>query len=307
MDLLSHVLVGGLVASVGLQKEYGPVASATMVAASVAPDVDSVLMVLGPEFFFRYHRHPLTHSVGGAVLLSLVLTGVVCLATPFKRPWLVFAISLSGIVMHLLGDLLTPWPIPFFFPLSGKTYSLDLIHFFDPLLLAVLGAGFLVILRRPAWGVPVLLLVAVTISIYLGFRGYGKRVALEVARRTDPVGEATVLPHGLGPFRWDVIVKGAGYTAHVIDVWRSRIVESRAFVSADEEPAVTLSKRAGLVQAFLQRARFPVATVVKTGEAQQVEWRDVHLALSGGAVRGVVVVLDELGEVREEHFELSRK
>jgi len=108
MDLFSHALVGGLVASVGLQKKYGLVASATMVAASVLPDLDSALTVLGPKYFLQYHRHPLTHSIGGAVLLSAALTVVVSLTTPLKRPWLVFAISIVGVMLHLLSDLLTP-------------------------------------------------------------------------------------------------------------------------------------------------------------------------------------------------------
>ncbi|MEW6233064.1 MAG: metal-dependent hydrolase [Chloroflexota bacterium] len=183
MDLLSHALVGGLVASAGLQKKYGLVASATMVAANLIPDLDGAFTALGPKYFFQYHRHPLTHSVGGATLLSAALTAIVCLATPLKRPWLVFGVSLSGMTLHLLSDLLTPWPIPLFWPLSTRTYSLDLIHFFDPFLLAILGVGFLVIQRRAAWAVPALLLTGLVTAGYLGFRAYGKQVALDLVRR----------------------------------------------------------------------------------------------------------------------------
>ncbi|MEW6233065.1 MAG: hypothetical protein AB1566_12235 [Chloroflexota bacterium] len=102
-------------------------------------------------------------------------------------------------------------------------------------------------------------------------------------------------------------MKCDGYTAHVVDIRSGRLMESKVIPSADEGPEATLSKRSALVQVFLRRARFPVVAVAKEGSTSRVEWRDVHLMLSGGAVRGVVVVLDELGEIIEEWFEMSRR
>ncbi len=301
MDLLSHALMGGLVASVGLQNKYGLAASATMVAANLIPDLDGALVVLGPRYFFQYHRHPLTHSLGGAALLSAALTATVCLATPLKRPWLVFGISFLGMMLHLLSDLLTPWPIPLLWPFSDRTYSLDLIPFFDPFLLAVLVTGFLVVNRRPEWDLPALLVTGLLIAGYLGFRAHGQRVALSLVGSNV---SAAALPHGLNPVAWDVIVKGNGYTAHVVDVWPKQVRESKAILSAEEEPEAAISRRSDLVQGFLRRARFPVVSVTREGNGSRVEWGDVHLMLSGGLVRGVVVVLDEEGQIREERFEL---
>ncbi len=45
----------------------------------------------------------------------------------------------------------------------------------------------------------------------------------------------------------------------------------------------------------------------KEGNGSRVEWGDVHLMLSGGLVRGVVVVLDEEGQIREDRFELRTR
>jgi hypothetical protein len=114
---------------------------------------------------------------------------------------------------------------------------------------------------------------------------------------------AAALPHGLNPVAWDVIVKGNGYTAHVVDVWPKQVRESKAIPSAEEEPEAAISRRSDLVQGFLRRARFPAVSVTREGNGSRVEWGDVHLMLSSGLVRGVVVVLDEEGQIREERFE----
>lgn len=306
MDLLSHALVGGLVATVGLQKKYGLVASATMVAANLIPDLDGALAVLGPKYFLQYHRHPLTHSVGGAALLSAVLTTVVCLATPFKRPGLIFSISFMGMMLHLISDLLTPWPIPLLWPFSAKAYSLDLINFIDPFLLVVLGMGFLVVQRRPMWAVPALVFTMLVISGYLGFRAYGSQVALNLVQRGDPLKEIAALPHGLNLVTWDVIVReGRGYAYYIVDALRREVRSSQLIRSASDERIIAASRNSSLVQAFLKRARFPLAFTTEEASSTTVEWRDVHLMINGGALKGVKVVLNEQGEIIEEKFELN--
>jgi inner membrane protein len=308
MDLLSHALVGGLMASAGLQKKYGLAATATIVAANVIPDLDGALMVLGPKYFFRYHRHPLTHSVGGAMLLSVALTAFVCLATPLKRPWLVFGISLSGMMMHLLSDLLTPWPIPFFWPLSARTYSLDLIHFFDPFLLFVLGAGCFFINRWPQRSAALVALTAMVVTCYLGFRVLHRVRATSIVAELHPSAIAIALPHRLSPTVWDVVVKGeSSYTHYKVNTLRGEILEIQAFVSSNDSRATAVSQESDLVNSFLHRARLPIVLVSEEGGNTIVEWRDLHLMIGGGSVRGVKVVLDEEGRVIDERLELNMK
>lgn len=306
MDLVSHALAGALVASVGLQSKYGIVASATMVAASLAPDVDNVALVLGPQGFFEYHRHPLTHSMGGAVLLSAALTAVVCLATPLKQPWLVFGISFSGMMLHLLADLLTPWPIPLFYPFSNNTYSLDVIHFFDPFLLAVLAAGTFAAIKWPDKGVLVVAIMLLVVGGYLGFRVYARETAVHLARDGKTTSNVTAVPHGLSPLVWDVIEReDGGYAYCVVDSLSHQVQSCQTIHSSSNGPAVAASRSSPLVQSFLKRSRFPVSFVRQEGDRTTVEWRDVHLMIGGGAIRGVKVVLDGQGQMVEEKYELN--
>ncbi len=306
MDLLSHALMGGLVASVCLQKKYGLAASATMVAASVIPDLDSALTVLGPRYFLQYHRHPLTHSIGGTVLLSAALTIVVSLATPLKRPWLVFAISLGGMLLHLVSDLFTPWPIPLFFPISARSYSLDLINFLDPFLLVVLGASFLAVRRWPERGALLSLLTLLVVVSYLGFRVYGQQTAIRLVRERASTSKITALPHRISLATWDVITQeDSGYTYYVVDSLRKMVRSSQVFRTTNDERAATASGKSALVQAFLKRARFPFTIVTEEEGLLTVEWLDVHLINSGGALRGVKIVLNGRGDIVEERFELN--
>jgi len=306
MDLLSHALVGGLVASAGLQKKYGLAATATIVAANVIPDLDGALMVLGPKYFFRYHRHPLTHSVGGAMLLSVALTAFLCLATPLKRPWLVFGISLSGMMMHLLSDLLTPWPIPILYPFSSRGYSLDLVHFFDPFLLFALGAGCFLLNRWPQRSTALLALTAMVITSYLGFRVLHQVRATSIVTELHPSNVAIALPHRLSPTVWDVVVEGeSSYTHYKVDALKREILKIQAFLSSNDSRATVVSQESGLVSSFLHRARFPLVLVSEEGRNTIIEWRDLHLMIGGGVVRGVRVVLDEEGRITDERFELN--
>jgi membrane-bound metal-dependent hydrolase YbcI (DUF457 family) len=308
MDLLSHALLGSLVASVGLQRKYGLVASATMVAANLIPDLDGAATVLGPGYFLQYHRHPLTHSVGGAVLLSAVIAAGINLFTPFKRPGLAFGIAFGGILLHLLSDLLTPWPIPLLWPITSRTYSLDLINFLDPFLLVLLLVSFFATRHWPENGLAVSALALLVASGYLGFRYYGQQVAINQVKELSPTGKLAALPHNLSLVAWDVIEKnGTDYTYSVVDALSKEIRDSQVIQSSGDRQILEISKKSGVVQAFLKRARFPFALVSKEGNKITVEWRDVHLLFTGGALRGVKVVLDGEGNIVDEKFELRSR
>lgn len=292
-------------ASVGLQRKYGLVASATMVAANLIPDLDGAAAVLGPSYFLQYHRHPLTHSVGGAVLLSAVLATGISLFTPFKRPWLAFGIAFGGMLLHLLSDLLTPWPIPIFWPFSTRTYSLDLINFLDPFLLVLLLVSFFATRRWPENGLSIVLLTLLITMGYLGFRFHGQQTAINLAKEKNLTGQFAALPHGLSLIAWDVIeTNGLDYSYGIVDTFKKEIQDSQVIHSSNDQFTLEKSKSSKFVQAFLKRARFPFALVSNDGNSVTVEWRDVHLLFTGGALKGVKVVLDGQGNIVEERFEL---
>lgn len=143
---------------------------------------------------------------------------------------------------------------------------------------------------------------------YLGFRAYGRQTAVRLVRGSTPTGQVAALPHGVSPVTWDVIVQeGGDYTCYVVDALRGEVQSSQVIRSASDGRAQAVSSKSALVRAFLQRARFPVAFVTEEGDRTTFEWRDIHLMISGGAVRGVKVVVDERGDIIEEEFNLRAR
>lgn len=307
MDLLSHALVGGLVAAGGLQQKYGLVATATVVAASVAPDLDGLPGVFDARYFLELHRHPLTHSIGGAALLSAGITVVVTAVTPWKSPLPVFVVAFSGALLHVLSDLLTSWPIELFWPLSTRSFSLDLIPFLDPVILVWLLGGYLVTLRWPQHAGIAVLIAALGLAAFVGYRAGLRAVALGVADPT--VAQRAALPHGLTPFQWDVIDGADGdYTVRTVDARRGIVEVERVFRSEGDERAIAASRGSPLVQAFLRRARFPFAVAAGDGSGTTVDWGDAQILATGGGIRGIRVLVGPDGSLSEAkiRFGLTR-
>lgn len=130
MYLLGHVGIAlvaaaGLVALAGPRWRRGGVGTVVLVALATAPDVDL--------FVAEVSHRGITHTVwAGLVLggvLGLVSWGVASRrgrpAGPDARFYL--ALGVGCVLVHLLGDVITPMGIRPFYPLVETSYTLDLV------------------------------------------------------------------------------------------------------------------------------------------------------------------------------------
>ncbi len=326
MDPFTHALSAFLFAALlGIQPRYGPFALATLVAASLAPDLDALPIVLGQKYFYQYHR-VLLHSLGGAFLLGLSLSLAVYLFTPLKDYRLVLTLSLAGVLLHLGIDLLSSWKIPLLSPLSRQGFSLDLVWFIALPLILVMGGALLWAGADPK---NARLIAGVTLALivgYVAFRFYQQRaVANFVERQVMPQNSAALvglIPPRSGFFDWHAIVRQENsylvYDVHFCLApmgfrvknggdGGTRILSSLAIPSSSSPDleVISSSQKAELVNIFLKRARYPVAQVKLWGSGYRVEWEDVHLMLSGGGIRGVIVDVDEQGRIIGQRFKLK--
>ncbi len=86
--------------------------------AGVAPDLDALTLLAGPEAFKHYH-HILTHGVFAAVIVTLAFTALA------RDRLKVAVLALLAFHFHLFCDLLgagTDWPIVYFYPFSRHEY-----------------------------------------------------------------------------------------------------------------------------------------------------------------------------------------
>jgi membrane-bound metal-dependent hydrolase YbcI (DUF457 family) len=148
VDNLTHSLFGWTVARAGLGRRV-PYATATLIVASNAPDVDIVAGLRSGVDYLAAHRGP-THGPLGVIGLGLATAGLISawarlrsrrngaegIATQhFVRWWL---LAMIGIVCHVLMDLPTSYGTRLLSPFVWTWYALDWMPIIDVYLWLVL-------------------------------------------------------------------------------------------------------------------------------------------------------------------------
>jgi inner membrane protein len=147
MNTEAHLAVGWILAHCGggeSRRFRGRV-----VLAALAPDLDAISYVGGPDLYARLH-----HAVGHNVFFSLFLSGF-CMALDRQRPWKMLLFTQLAFYSHFLGDyFFTRFPLEFFWPVSSKGYIYSYRIGLDHWLNDVFGyASFLVFgLTGIRWG-----------------------------------------------------------------------------------------------------------------------------------------------------------
>ena len=137
MDNITHSLVGVALSRAGLNR-LNPQATAVLLLAANAPDIDVVTAAGGSLSYFHYHRH-LTHSLLLAPVIALLPVLIVRLATRKPVAWtMAYLVSLIGIASHLALDLTNVYGVRLLLPFSGRWLRLDLTSIADPWILSAL-------------------------------------------------------------------------------------------------------------------------------------------------------------------------
>ena len=309
MDLISHGLMGTMMAGLGINKKFGLAGTLTMVIANIAPDLDIFAGLKGPKTFYKYHRE-ITHSLMGAAILWILITGGIYLFTPLSSLLAIAVMVGTGLAGHLVMDSFTPWGLPLFYPFSAKKYGFDLIWFFDPVLVTSMVGGVYLAYHFPGYETMFFILTFAIIASYLVLRVIQKRRARRMAAgEMGPKfrdAEVYVLPSAISPFLWDVIYKARSQYLYLsIDTRKENVLAVREFISAPYHRCIKQSCHSDLVDVFLKRARFPFYSFTRQRGGYTVEWFDAQL-LNLGGVHGVTVYLDESGIVTGEKLQVKR-
>ena len=159
MDNLTHSLFGLTLARTPLGRA-GRGTTTALFLASNAPDVDIVVTAGGAANYLEFHRGP-THGPLGVVGLACVVAAVVWFgrrrwdartfvtdgnaapgaASPAASFGHLWAISIVGILCHVLMDLPTSYGTRPLSPFTWTWFAFDWMPIIDIYLLAILGAG----------------------------------------------------------------------------------------------------------------------------------------------------------------------
>jgi inner membrane protein len=274
--------------------------------AAMLPDLDIVFLPTRLDYL-RFHRG-WTHSFVALPLFALavaLLIQRIFRRARLDRLWLFAAV---GIGSHILLDWITSFGTMFFFPLSRHRYSLDWVFLVDPVVTGVSFATLLGTVAFRARGRRIAVAGAVILAVYLGLCAAMHARAIDEWRRRDgpPAGARfAVLPQLLSPFRWlgltehpdsihvaffDVGPFARGVAdprppANLTEVLQSlsdfypppeRMAISR-FEKPPESAALEAARALPGVEAYLQFARFPRATVRQApGGGTVIVWEDLR-------------------------------
>ncbi len=276
MDNLTHTATGLFLSRAGLNR-WTPQASAILMLAANAPDIDVLSAAGGSINYLHYHRH-LTHSIIGMPVMAILCVLLVRAISRQPVRWVgAFAAAMIGVASHLLLDYTNGYGIRLLLPFSPEFYRLEWTGVIDlwiwAALLLALAAPFLARLvgseitsssRRaqyPGRGWPIFALLF--LMLYNGARGVlHARVIGELQSRiyqdAEPL-RAAASPSVANPLVWSGIVETHDFYALTdvnltapFDPTRARIVHK-----LDDDPAIEAAKPTEIFQVFLRFAQFP--------------------------------------------------
>jgi inner membrane protein len=149
VDPVTHSLTGAALSRAGLHRTT-PLATATLVLAANAPDVDILAMVQGPYASLALRRG-LTHGPLLVPLLALAVAGAILLydrwwrrrrrpAAEPARPVAILGLALLGALTHSPLDWMNTYGIRFLMPFSERWFYGDSLFIIDPWLWLMLAA-----------------------------------------------------------------------------------------------------------------------------------------------------------------------
>ena len=179
LDNLTHGLVGAAIGKGGAERAT-PLATATLVLAANAPDVDVFSYTQG-EYFALSFRRGITHGWPALIVLPFVVTGAMLLwdrwvrrrrepsAEP-ARPRALLALSAVGLLTHPTLDWMNTYGMRWGLPLDGTWSYGDSLFIIDPWIWLVLGGAAYLCSAPQGWGrAGWVLLVALTSLVVLSF------------------------------------------------------------------------------------------------------------------------------------------
>ena len=302
------MLTGACMSRAGLNRKTG-LATATLVLAAEASDLDVFWALRGPVAGLQHHRG-WTHSFVGvpvmAALTVLVVWGWNRLfhkrrldpSAPMTmgrrhlpiRWGVLYGIALLGPLSHILLDYTTAYGIRMFEPFSYRWYEWDIVSIIEPFMLGVLILGLLlpslfgliheeIGARQPLFrGRTGAIVALVAVVLMWGVRDFYHRRAVAALESRTYQGQdalrASAFPYPWNPFVWHGVVETQDfYQTMLVDSLHGEIDpqgHARTFYKPEKTPVLEAAKRSYLGRVYLDWARYPLVTAEPIEEPDAV-------------------------------------
>lgn len=144
MTLPEHAICSLMIAELGVRQQLGLRGVLVVVAAGIAPDLDTAAKLFGDEYFWKLH-HALGHSLLSVLVIAVASSAIGSTALKLQNFGMLFRWSLLAAVAHCLTDSLYWWGIQPFWPAHSYELCFKLIEYLDLFVLTIWlgGAGWL--------------------------------------------------------------------------------------------------------------------------------------------------------------------
>jgi inner membrane protein len=301
LEPITHFLFGGVLARAGLNRK-STLATATLVLAAEAPDLDVFANLGGRISGFEHHRG-FTHTFVGvplvaAFVVAVLYVGYRCFGQrrgggpaksgkPAPRWGILFLLACLSCLSHILLDFTNNYGVRPWEPFSYRWYSWDIVYIVEPVLWIILGGALLLpslfrlisdevrsgtrvpMTRGRSAAITALFLVAA----FWGLRDYQHRRAVAALQALTYRGEIPVrvsaYPYYVNPFRWyGVVETNRLYTTMEVDSLRPE-VDPQALATVrfkpERTPVLVAAERSHLGRVFLDWAKYPFTETERLG------------------------------------------
>ncbi len=322
MEPVTHALTSLALARVG-QRRLPRFGTAMLVVAGVAPDLDYASYLGGAGSFLRYDRTVL-HSLLPSFVLAIALAATfyfVALHRDKKTSGLedsrgpklafgaAFLVCAIGVAAHLVLDVASGVGVRLLWPFRVRWFAFDLLREFDIWILMFLVVGLLIPIliglvseeigerKKSASGGGSAIAALALILVYVGARGMLHSRAVDLLESHDYHGRVAlavgVFPESTSPLEWRGVVSTDNTIEEIsvpFGVGREFDPERSATqYKPDDSPVLEAGQQTAAAQRFLQYARFPIASVVRTANGYQFELRDARFAADDSSPWNILV------------------
>ncbi len=317
MEPITHFLYGACLSRAGFRRKTA-LATATMVLAAEAPDIDMLWYFKGSAVGFAHHRG-FTHTVFGIPFVAAAVVVLVFTVNKIYRRWrplkpppesapsrlvprwrMLFGLACIAGYSHILLDFTNSYGVRPLWPFWNHWVAWDTISIIEPVLYLFLIGGLVLPslfglvnqeigarghgLRGRGGAVTALLLVAFT----WGVRDYEHRRALDAMNAVLYKGNVAtrlgVFPYEVTPFRWLGVAEiPTGYQAFIVNSGEPEVDPDehvQTYYKPQDNDVIRAAKMSYLGGVYLDWARFPVIEVEKRTDPvlYVVSFRDIRYA-----------------------------
>lgn len=284
MDNLTHTLLGIVVARSGLRKRFGAGTTTVLALASNLPDLDLLTILFRGKDYFLFRRM-FTHSLLGMGLLSFFFAFI---AHRFYKhlSWKnLFGLSLLGVGLHILLDLLNSYGVVLLYPWSFHRFELAWVFVIDFIWWAILLFPFLAasinfLKPRKIWAYRLCIL---TTGFYIAFCGWSHSLGLGALnqwakQKNMHPNQVYLFPEALGSHRFQgVLREGDEYRLFWIYPFSHRCDLKKNIHTDQRRPEVQKLRTLPKVQMLEWFFKAPVWKYISEGGPEGAENKKVKL------------------------------